>query len=116
IKRHPTFERQGNDLVMSKTISMVTACLGGDIEVPTIEGKNIKMKVPEGTEPGQVFRLKGHGIPYLGSYGKGDQHVVIKVEIPKKLTKRQRELLMEFDQENDPSLAGGFFKGGFFKK
>lgn len=116
IKKHPVFERQGNDLVITKSISMVTACLGGEIEVPTIEGKNIMMKIPEGTEPGQVFRLGNNGIPYLGSYGKGDQLVVIKVEIPKKLSKKQKELLVEFAKESGESTLAGLFKGSFFKK
>ncbi|MEM7183075.1 MAG: molecular chaperone DnaJ [Spirochaetota bacterium] len=116
IKKHQDFERQGNDLVITKNISMVTACLGGEIEVPTIEGKNIMMKIPEGTESGQVFRLAGNGIPYLGSYGKGDQLVVIKVEIPKKLSKKQKELLLEFAKESGESTLSGIFKGGFFKK
>lgn len=112
IRKHPIFERQGNDLVINKTIPLTMAVLGGEIEVPTIDGKSMKMKIPEGTETGQIFRLKGHGIPYLGSYGRGDQLVVIKVEIPKKLTRRQRELMEEFAKESGESQS--FFKG-FFK-
>jgi molecular chaperone DnaJ len=118
IKKHSVFERQGNDLIVSKTISLVMACLGGEIEVPTIDGKSIMLKIPEGTESGQVFRLKGQGITYLGSYGKGDQHVVINVEIPKKLSKKQRELLVEFAKESGEtgySSGGGIFKGVFKK-
>lgn len=111
IKKHPIFERQGNDLVLNKSIPLTMAVLGGEIEVPTIDGKTMKMKIPEGTETGQIFRLKGQGIPYLGSYGKGDQLVVIKVEIPKKLTRRQRELMEEFAKESGESQS--FFK--FFK-
>jgi molecular chaperone DnaJ len=114
IKKHQIFERQGNDLVITKSIPLTMAVLGGEIEVPTIEGKNIMMKIPEGTESGQVFRLKGNGIPYLGSYGKGDQHVIIKIEIPKKLTKRQRELMEEFAKDTGESQTG-FFKGRIFK-
>jgi molecular chaperone DnaJ len=113
IKKHQIFERQGNDLIISKTIPFTMAILGGEIEVPTIEGKSISMRIPEGTESGQVFRLKGNGIPYLGSYGKGDQHVIIKLEIPKKITKKQKELLEEFVKESGES--GGFFKGKIFK-
>ncbi|MCB1144781.1 MAG: molecular chaperone DnaJ [Leptospiraceae bacterium] len=114
IKKHPIFERQGNDLIITKSIPLTMAVLGGEIEVPTIEGKNISMKIPEGTESNQTFRLKGNGIPYLGSYGKGDQHVVIKVEIPKKLTKKQRELMEEFAKESGEG-SFGFFKGKIFK-
>ena len=80
----------------------------------TIEGKNISMRIPEGTESGQVFRLKGNGIPYLGSYGKGDQHVIIRLEIPKKISKKQKELLEEFVKESGETNSG-FFKGKIFK-
>jgi molecular chaperone DnaJ len=66
------------------------------VEVPTITGTKVKMKIPAGTENGQMFRLKGHGIPYLGSYGKGDQLVKINIAVPKKLSSRQKELLKEF--------------------
>jgi molecular chaperone DnaJ len=114
IKKHPIFERQGNDIILTKSIPLTMAVLGGEIEVPTIEGKTVSMKIPEGTESGQVFRLKGNGITYLGSYGKGDQHVVIKIEIPKKLTKRQRELMEEFAKESGESQTG-FFRGKIFK-
>ncbi len=114
IKKHEVFERIGNDLTLTKSIPLAMACLGGEIEVPTIEGKTIKLKVPEGTEPNQIFRLKGNGIPYLGGYGKGDQHVIIKVDIPKKLTKKQRELLEEFAKESDESF-GSYIKGKLFK-
>jgi molecular chaperone DnaJ len=114
IKKHPVFERVGNDLTITKSIPLPMACLGGEIEVPTIEGKTIMLKIPEGTEPNQIFRLKGNGIPYLGGYGKGDQHVIIKVEIPKKMTKKQRELMEEFAKESGESF-GSYIKGKLFK-
>jgi molecular chaperone DnaJ len=63
------------------------------------------LKIPEGTESGQAFRMKGLGIPYLGAYGKGDQHVIVKIEIPKKLNKKQRELLEEFAKESGEKLS-----------
>jgi molecular chaperone DnaJ len=65
------------------------------IEVPTIYGKKVKMKIPAGTENDHVFRLKGHGMPYLGSYGKGDQLVLVNIKVPQKLSSRQKELLKE---------------------
>jgi molecular chaperone DnaJ len=114
IKKHEVFERVGNDLTVTKSIPLSMACLGGEIGVPTIDGKSINLKIPEGTESNQVFRLKGNGIPYLGGYGKGDQHVIIKVDIPKKLTKRQRELMEEFAKETDDSF-GSYIKGKLFK-
>jgi molecular chaperone DnaJ len=105
VKKHPSFERNGSDLIVVKTISLAMACLGGEIEVPTIDGKTIALKIPEGTESGQAFRMKGLGIPYLGAYGKGDQHVIVKIEIPKKLNKKQRELLEEFAKESGEKLS-----------
>ena len=96
VSKHEFFERHGNDIVSVIDISFPMVCLGGEIEVPTISGSKAKMKIPPGTENGQIFRLKGNGVPYLGSYGKGDQLVKINIMVPKKLTPRQRELLKEF--------------------
>ncbi len=96
VKKHTNFDRHGNDILSVVDISFPLACMGGEIDVPTISGSVAKMKIPPGTENGQVFRLKGNGLPYLGSYGKGDQLVKINVKIPKKLTPRQKELLKEF--------------------
>jgi molecular chaperone DnaJ len=95
IKKHPVFDRHGNDILNVVDISYSLACLGGEIEVQTITGGKVKMKIPAGAENGQVFRLKGNGIPYLGSYGRGDQLVKINVRVPKKLSPRQKELLQE---------------------
>lgn len=71
------------------------AALGCEIEVPTLDGK-VSMKIPEGTQSGRIFRLRGKGVPQLQGYGRGDQLVIIKVETPSNLNKRQRELLEEF--------------------
>lgn len=113
VRKHKVFERNGSDLVIVKGISLAMACLGGEIEIPTIDGKTISLKIPEGTESGQVFRMKGLGIPYLGAYGKGDQHVIVKIEIPKKLNKRQRELMEEFAKESGEKVGSGK-KSGLF--
>lgn len=96
ITKHPVFERHGNDILNVVNISFPMACLGGEIDVDTIHGKKAKMRIPPGTENDQIFRLKGNGIPYLGSYGKGDQLVRINVAVPKKLSSKQKELLREF--------------------
>jgi len=96
IKKHAIFERHGNDILNVVSISFPLACLGGEIEVPTILGKTAKMKIPPGTENGHIFRMKGNGIPYLGSYGRGDQLVKVNITVPKKLSPRQKELLQEF--------------------
>ena len=101
VQPHKIFERQNNDLIIEKGISLPLALLGGEVEIPTIYGKKINMKINEGTESGQHFRLKNYGVPYLGSYGKGDQIVVIKIKMPKRLTKKQRELVKEFESESE---------------
>jgi molecular chaperone DnaJ len=99
IKGHAVFERQGNDLVVQANLPVTTGLLGGEIEVPTIDGKKVRMKIPPGTESGQIFRMKGKGMPYMGGYGKGDQHVVINLKIPKNLSKKARELVSELQKE-----------------
>ncbi|MBI2894202.1 MAG: molecular chaperone DnaJ [Deltaproteobacteria bacterium] len=98
VKQHDLFTRQGNDVHCTIPISFSQAALGAMVDVPTLEGK-VTMRLPEGTQPGRIFRLKGKGIPYLGSSGRGDQIVTIQLEVPEKLTARQRELLREFAQE-----------------
>ncbi len=105
IRKHAVFERHGNDILNVVNISFAVACLGGEIEVPTISGKIAKMKIPPGTDNGHVFRLKGNGIPYLGSYGKGDQLVKINIYVPKRLTPKQKELLAEFSRLDGESMG-----------
>ncbi|HEY8369991.1 MAG TPA: molecular chaperone DnaJ [Thermodesulfobacteriota bacterium] len=100
VRPHPIFERQGDDVVCEVPISFVQAALGAEIEVPTLDGK-VTLKVPPGTQSGKVFRLKGKGIPHLSAYGRGDQHVVIKVETPTGLNAKQRKLLEEFAKASD---------------
>ncbi|RJQ14686.1 MAG: molecular chaperone DnaJ [Nitrospiraceae bacterium] len=92
---HPFFKRKGNDILCEVPISFVQAALGAEIEVPTLEGP-AAIKVPAGTPSGKVFHLKGKGAPRLGGYGKGDQFITVFIDVPKKLTPRQKELLMEF--------------------
>lgn len=106
IKRHAVFEREGNDLILEAPVPVTTAMLGGEIEVPTIDGKAVKMKIPAGTESGQIFRLKEKGMPYMGGYGKGDQHVVIQVRIPKNLSKKAKELTQELAKELSEASYG----------
>jgi molecular chaperone DnaJ len=107
VKKHDSFERHGNDIISIIDVSFPMVCLGGEIEVPTINGGVAKMKIPPGTENGQVFRLKGNGIPYLGSYGRGDQLVKINIKVPKKLTPRQKELLKEFSTHDGEEVGHG---------
>jgi molecular chaperone DnaJ len=98
IAAHPFFQRDGADLHYRVPISMVTAALGGDFEVPTIDGAKTKVKVPEGTQSGRQFRLQGKGMPVLRAKQTGDMYVQVVVETPQSLTKRQRELLSEFER------------------
>jgi len=114
IAGHPFFQREGADLHCRVPISMVTAALGGEFEVPTIDGGNSRVKVPEGTQSGRRFRVQGKGMPVLRSKQTGDMYIQVLVETPQKLTKRQRELLSEFERlssrDTQPESAGFFGK------
>jgi molecular chaperone DnaJ len=114
IKPHAMFQRESADLYCRVPVSMVTAALGGEFEVPTLEGGRTSVKVPEGTQTGKRFRLPHKGMPVLRSKSRGDMYVQIAVETPQKLTKRQRELLREFDkqssQDTQPETSGFFAK------
>lgn len=112
IKPHAFFQRDGADLFCRVPISLVAASLGGEFDVPTIAGSQAKVKVPEGTQSGKQFRLKGKGMPVLRSRDVGDLYIQVAVETPQNLTKRQRELLTEFEKESSretsPESAGFF--------
>ena len=112
IKPHAIFQRDGADLFCRVPIGLVSAALGGEIEVPTLSGEQARVKIPEGTQTGKQFRLKGKGMSVLRSRDVGDLYIQVVVETPQKLTTRQRELLEEFEQvsseENNPESAGFF--------
>jgi molecular chaperone DnaJ len=115
VKEHPIFERQESELICEVPISYSSATLGGEIEVPSLEGK-VKLKIPAGTASGKVFRLKNKGIPVLGSnpQRRGDQHVRVYVHVPKKISDEERELL-----EKLASVQGAVVDEsgkGFFEK
>jgi len=113
VKPHPIFQRKGLDIQCDVPISLVTAVLGGKVEVPTLKGDTI-IKIPPGTQHDKVLRIKGLGIPSLKGGATGDHLYTIKVQIPTKLTARQKELLMEFAKESGMSMeANG---DGFFDK
>lgn len=111
-KGHEIFEREGDDLVCEVPIGMAQAALGAEIEVPTLQGKAM-VKVPPGTQPGTVFRLKGKGIKNLQGYGHGDLHVRIIVEVPARLSSVQKAKLQEFaalcDEHCNP-ISSNFFE------
>jgi molecular chaperone DnaJ len=111
---HAFFQRDAADLHCRVPISMVAAALGGEFEVPTIDGGKTRVKVPEGTQSGKRFRLQGKGMPVMRARQVGDMYVQVMVETPQKLTKRQRDLLSEFEklssQDTQPESAGFFGK------
>ena len=112
IEQHEFFQRDGADLFSRVPIAMTTAALGGQIEVPTVEGGRTRVKIPEGTESGKQFRLKGKGMPILRSTQSGDLYIQVEVETPKNLSRKQKDLLRQFDDEssdtNSPD-ASNFF-------
>jgi molecular chaperone DnaJ len=113
LSSHPLFQRDGADLHCRVPISMVTAAIGGEFEVPVIDGSKAKVKVPSGTQSSRRFRIAGKGMPVLRSRQMGDMYVQVVVETPQNLTKKQKELLAEFEKlssgETQPEAAG-FFK------
>lgn len=111
VKPHPVFQRKGLDIQCDVPINLVTAILGGKVEVPTLKGDTV-IKVPPGTQHDKTLRIKGLGIPSLKGGQTGDHIYTIKVQIPTKLTARQKELLMEFAKEGGMTMepdGDGFF-------
>ena len=117
VRPHPFFERDGYNVWCEITVTFVQAALGDELKVPTLDGK-VKFKLPAGTQPGSVLKLKGKGIPHLNGRGVGDQLLRINVEVPRNLTKRQKEILLQFNEEmgNKPLGEPEDDKKGFFGK
>ena len=109
VKEHTIFRREGDDLILDAQITYPQAVLGGSIKVQTIEGKEIEVEIPKGTQFGEVLKVQGNGMPKLGKKGFGDLLINVKIEVPKKPTARQKELLEELAKE-----TGG--KKSFFKE
>lgn len=108
---HKFFTRQDRDLICGASISIADAALGTTIRIPTIDGNTAEVEVPAGTQSGTILKLKGRGLPSIGNPGRGNQLVTIRVEIPSKLSDRQKELLKEFRSlEEDGKAKKGFFK------
>ncbi len=101
VEEHPFFHRDGANLVCQRPVSMVDAALGAEVDVPTLDGV-VKLKIPAGTQHGKVFRLSGKGVPDLrrGGSVRGDQYVAVQIEVPTKLSKKQRKLLEQLRDEN----------------
>jgi molecular chaperone DnaJ len=112
IAKHDLFQRDGMDLFCRVPVSFSTAALGGPIEVPVVGGGRGRVQVPDGTQSGKSFRLRGKGMPGLRGQGRGDLYVQVVVETPVKLTRKQKELLKEFDsassEQNTPETSGFF--------
>jgi len=116
VRRDPQFTRQGNDVVSQQTITFAQAALGCTIRVDTIDGQ-VDLKVPAGTQSGTIFRIKGHGVPYLGSSGRrGDHHVQVNITTPKRMNAKQKELLKEFARAGGETWVGESKEEGFFEK
>ena len=112
VTEHPLFQRDGQNLYCHVPVSMISAAMGGDIEVPTIDGGRSRVKIPSGSQSGRQMRLRGKGMPALRGGGAGDMMIELAVETPVNLTSRQKELLAEFEklsEENNPE-SSGFFK------
>jgi molecular chaperone DnaJ len=117
VKPHILFQRQGNDLTYTLPINFAQAALGDELDVPTLDGTAAKLRVPPGTQNGRILRLKGKGVPYLGSNGRGDLQVTVKVSVPTRLTEEQKELLRKlsqtFETEAKPDDGKGIFNRVF---
>ncbi|AGT32842.1 molecular chaperone DnaJ [Geobacillus genomosp. 3] len=114
VEPHEFFKRDGDDIYCEVPLSFAQAALGDEIEVPTLHG-DVKLKIPAGTQTGTRFRLKGKGVPNVHGYGQGDQHVVVRVVTPTKLTEKQKQLLREFDRLGGETMHDGPH-GRFFEK
>ncbi|MFO0957647.1 MAG: molecular chaperone DnaJ [Isosphaeraceae bacterium] len=113
VKKHPLFDRRGNDLIVHLPVSFPQAALGAELDVPTLDGRE-KLTIPKGTQAGDVLRLRGRGMPDINGRGRGDQLVEVALEVPKKLSARQEELLRELaDLEHDDILPR---RKSFFEK
>ena len=116
VRPHKEFERSGNDVISHVNISFAQAALGATVQVNTLDGK-VELKIPEGTQTGTAFRVKGKGIPYLRNpKQRGDQHIVVTVQTPKKLTDAQRELLLRFANESDEDVNNLQVSKSLFEK
>ena len=114
VRPHAIFEREGTNVYMEQEISFTQATLGAELELPTLDGK-VKYTIPEGTQPGTTFRLRGKGIPYLRSPStRGDQFVTVKVAVPRNLSGAQKEKLREYAAAMGEGSVG--HSGGIFGK
>ena len=116
IKPHDIFHREGANILCRMPVPMTTAALGGQLEVPVIDGTKARVNIPEGTQNGQRFRLRGKGMSVLRRKDRGDMFVEVQVEVPRNLTKKQKELLREFAGEGDDESSHHPQSQGFLSR
>jgi molecular chaperone DnaJ len=116
IRPHEIFQRDGANIYCRVPLPLTRAALGGEVEVPSIDGTRAKVKIPAGTQTGDQFRLRGKGFSVLRSSERGDMYIQVAVETPRHLTRRQRELLEEFERESEHNAKGNPESEGFFAK
>jgi molecular chaperone DnaJ len=116
IRPHPIFHRDGANIICRVPLRMAQAALGGEVEVPVIDGSKARVKIPAGTQTGEQFRLRGKGFSVLRSSQRGDMYIQVAVETPQHLTRRQKELLEEFEAESLNNAKGNPDSEGFFTK
>ncbi|WP_284944855.1 molecular chaperone DnaJ [Acidisoma cladoniae] len=116
IRPHVIFQREGANILVRVPLRISQAALGGDIEVPVIDGSRTRVKIPAGTQSGEQFRLRSKGFSVLRSAARGDMYIQVAVETPQHLTRRQRELMEEFEQEATGHAKGSPEAEGFFAK
>jgi molecular chaperone DnaJ len=116
IRPHEFFQREGANILMRVPLRMTQAALGGDVEVPVVDGTKAKVKIPPGTQTGDQFRLRGKGFSVLRSAARGDMFIQVAVETPQNLTARQRELLELFETEAEKDTKGSPENEGFFAR
>jgi molecular chaperone DnaJ len=100
VRKHALFQREGNDVFIDVPITFVQAALGATLKVPTLDGM-VDLDIPEGTQTGSQFRMRGKGVPYMRGNTRGNQYVTVNVEVPKNLSNKQKEILREFEDEKN---------------
>ena len=116
VQKDKLFEREDENIFCQIPISITTAILGGEVEVPTIDGKKARMSIPPGTQSETQFRLRSKGMSILRQNRRGDMYIEASVEIPVNLTSRQKSILKEFEKEGGTSKSHSPKSQGFFKK
>jgi len=114
VQPHRYFKRQGNDLLLEVPVNVSQAALGDEFAIPTLDGKEISLKIPAGTQSGRIIRMRGEGVPFLREHGRGDLQVHVRVRTPTDLNEEQKRLLRELNKtfantRNEPTENKSFF-------